>query len=650
MRKILLMFVILFSFVVSLEAFTLGKLGNFEFKQVSQNVYIMHGPPMNPSVENEGFMNNPALIIGKVGLIVIDPGGNYNVGKKILAEIEKISKKPIIATINTHKHGDHWFANKALLEKYPNLTMYAHPNMIKSVKEGEARKWYNILERLSKNLKGTDKEFPYPNVPLEGNTILDIDGERFLIRHFQKGHTDTDLIITHLNSQIMFLGDNLMKSRLGGFDESSDMMGNIQLLKQIKKEKELKLYVPGHGPSGKRDETIDPFLNYVKIVVEEAGKAYEEDVETYEIKDRVVARLKDYVSWDAFDSQMGKHLMKAYSEWEALDVDEDDAEEVATSEVEDTTPKVVAPVVVAKSKPKAKIVGDTTQDIRVYEVENADGKFSADGIEKAFVDAGFYISGNNDMNVAFKSKFQKVNHKAYNLFTLYKKDIVLALVKDYPRVALISPLSMSIYMETNSTKLSISSLTLSGMSKLTGIPMDNENLVKLATTIESVFKKYMPEGKFKKLPYKAMANPTGDLVQSFEMTMEEQGDVVDDVLEDYQTYMEGELETVGFVIAGFNKLGEDFADAGYDAYDFFDAYSLCKLPVIFEVSKKYPEAGAYAPCTFYMYKKKGDTKVHMAYPSVNNWFGAMSMDDEKSLKVLKDAEKLMINTINETLE
>ena len=320
MRKTVLMLGILFAFVVSAEAFKLGSLGDFEFKKSHDNVYIMHGPVMNPSVENEGFMNNPALIVGKVGLIIVDPGGNYNVGKKILAEIEKISKKPIVATINTHKHGDHWFANKALLEKYPDLKMYAHPNMIKVVKEGDAQNWYDILERLSKNLKGTDKEFPFPNIELNGDNILDIDGDQFLIRYYEKGHTDTDLVITHLNSQTMFLGDNLMKNRLGGFDSSSDMMGNIKLLEEIKSEKELKLYVPGHGPSGKRDETIGPFLNYIKVVVEEGGKAYEEDVETYEIKDRVVDRLKDYQDWDAFDDQMGKHLMKAYSEWEANDM------------------------------------------------------------------------------------------------------------------------------------------------------------------------------------------------------------------------------------------------------------------------------------------------------------------------------------------
>ncbi len=82
----------------------------------------MPGPPMEPNEENEGFMNNPAVIESEHGLIMIDPGGNYNVGKKILAEVEKVSKKPIIAIIDTHKHGDHWFANKTIAEKVSKCT------------------------------------------------------------------------------------------------------------------------------------------------------------------------------------------------------------------------------------------------------------------------------------------------------------------------------------------------------------------------------------------------------------------------------------------------------------------------------------------------------------------------------------------------
>jgi glyoxylase-like metal-dependent hydrolase (beta-lactamase superfamily II) len=298
---------------------TLGKYGEMEFKNYGKNVYILHGPTVEPNVENEGFINNPAVIESKKGLIVIDPGGNYNVGKKILKEIEKVSKKPIIAILNTHKHGDHWFANRAIQEKYPKIDIYAHPNMIKEVKAGEADKWYGILDRLSKNLSGT-KPYSFPNHELKDGEKLNIDGEIFIVHHPKRAHSDSDLLIEHKNSNSLFLGDNVMKSRLGGFDESSSILGNITLLQNIMKDGNYTLYIPGHGQSGDKVSTVKPFLTYLETIADEAKKAYEKEEEYYTAKKPASDRLKDYHNWDAFNRQMGKHLNKVYREIEENDM------------------------------------------------------------------------------------------------------------------------------------------------------------------------------------------------------------------------------------------------------------------------------------------------------------------------------------------
>jgi glyoxylase-like metal-dependent hydrolase (beta-lactamase superfamily II) len=319
MKKIVISLTVATVLAISANAFTLKKYGEFEFKKDHDNVYIMHGPVMEPNVENEGFMNNPTIIEAEHGLIIVDPGGNYNVGKKILAEIEKISKKPIIATLNTHKHGDHWFANKAIMEKYPDVARYALPHMIEVVKNGGADKWYGILDRLSHNLEGTKDEYPFPNKVVKNGDKLEIDGQTFYFINPSKAHTDTDIVIIHANSKTMFMGDNVMKGRLGGFDGSSSILGNIKLLEDIEKAPELTLYIPGHGPSGKMHETLDPFINYMKKLVKGAEKALEEDMEAYEVKPEVIEDMKDYQSWDAFDHQMGKHLQKVVDELEALD-------------------------------------------------------------------------------------------------------------------------------------------------------------------------------------------------------------------------------------------------------------------------------------------------------------------------------------------
>jgi len=316
--KKLIIFILTIS---ALKAFSLGELGDFSFKKLNSNVYVMHGPVMEPSVENKGFMNNPAVIESKNGLIVIDPGGNYNIGVEVLKEIEKVSKKPILAVIDTHKHGDHWFANLAILKKYPTVKIYAHPQMIKEVKNGEADKWYDILDRLSHNLKGT-KPYAFPNSEVTDGQIIEVDGEKFKIIHPKKTHTDTDIVVEHINSNTIFLGDNVMRGRLGSFDSSSSIFGNIELLEKLKKDTNAKLYVPGHGVSGTKKEVIEPYLTYLRTLIKYAKKAYNADEEAYIVKDEMLKELKDYSSWDAFSRQSSKHLQKAYLEVEEKDMQE----------------------------------------------------------------------------------------------------------------------------------------------------------------------------------------------------------------------------------------------------------------------------------------------------------------------------------------
>ena len=299
------------------------------------------------------------------------------------------------------------------------------------------------------------------------------------------------------------------------------------------------------------------------------------------------------------------------------------------------------------------ITASAAQDIQIYTADNSNGKITGATIEKTFADAGFLISGHNDMNIAFKGKFQKTNHKMYRLFTLYKKDLVLELTKITPDAALFAPLSMSIYMNNGSNDISISSLAIDGMAKVTGIPASNKHMIKYSKLVRATLAKALPNGHFEKTSYKIL-KPKGELITRFTYDMELEGgdnaDVIEEELEGIQEELESSLETVGFVIAGFNKLGDEFKEAGYEKYDFFDAYSICKLPVIFEVAKTHPEAGAYAPCTFYMYKEKGSKTIQMAYPSVYNWLSSLDITDKPSIKVLEDAQKLMIEVVKEVTE
>jgi len=295
------------------------------------------------------------------------------------------------------------------------------------------------------------------------------------------------------------------------------------------------------------------------------------------------------------------------------------------------------------------VVANASQDIQVYTTDNSKGKITGDTVEKAFVDAGFIISGNRDMHIAFKSKFGQINNKMYHLFYLHKKDLVSELIKVSPRAALFAPLSMSIYTKKGSNDISISFLSLDGMAKITGISAKNKYMIEYSKLVQDTISKALPNAHLEKLAYKQL-KAKENLVASFVGEMDVEEDEIQEELEGLEMELKSSLETVGFIIAGFNKLGDDLKENGYNKYDFFDAYSICKLSVIFEVSKKHPEAGALAPCTLYLYKEKGSNKVHIEFPSVSNWFSSLAIEDKVSVKELIDAEKLVVDVVNEVIE
>jgi len=296
--------------------------------------------------------------------------------------------------------------------------------------------------------------------------------------------------------------------------------------------------------------------------------------------------------------------------------------------------------VVPNSEAKVQI---DTADIEVFTSTNTDGKVTPKTIEDAFKKAGFTISANRDMNGPFVKQFKSSSFDTYNLFTFYKKDTVLELVKKYPNVGLFAPMSMSIYTKKGEKTISVSSLSAEAMAKIMKAPSDDVTLQALRTLVKATLKEAMPQGSFEKLSY-TMQKRKGDLVTNFSMEMDEEE--WEDELDELKMGFEGELAPNGFVIAGFNNLGDEFEEANYEAYDFYEVYSICKLPVIYAIAQSRPEAGAYAPCSLYLSKKKNDNMLEIAFPSVYNWMSSMSIENNEEIKVLETAQKGMMKILN----
>ena len=282
-------------------------------------------------------------------------------------------------------------------------------------------------------------------------------------------------------------------------------------------------------------------------------------------------------------------------------------------------------------------------DIEIITSDNSNGKITPKSIEEEFKKAGFTVSANRDMNGPFVKQFKESGFDTYNLFTFYKKEAVLELVKKYPNVGLFAPMSMSIYTKKGEKTISVASLGIEAMAKIMQAPKDDKVLQKLRQLVKETLQKAIPKGTFSTPSYSVQI-PKGALVTNFNMEMDTEE--WEDELDEFKMGFEGELAPHGFVIAGFNNLGDEFEEVKYDAYDFYEVYSICKLPVIYAIAKTRPEAGAFAPCSLYLNKKKNENMMHIGFPSVYNWMSTMDINSKEDIKILEDAQTGMQNILS----
>ena len=313
LNKLLLFSLFPLSRLQAYDAWNLGHHGDFEFKKMATNLYVMHGINSGKDHDAQCFVHNPAFIESKNGIIVIDSGASYRVGLAVMRQIERISSKPIIAIFNTHHHSDHWFANGAMVEKYPKVKIYAHKKFINSAKE----QYFRATNRQKNQNKA--KKVSFPNTFVHDGQELEIDGEFFQIQHPTSAHTTSDISILHKNSQVLFLGDVVLESTLGYFVKDSSILKNIAFLEKIMQEKEYKLYVVGHGSSGTRKKTIEPYLFYLKSIQVQVKKAYDQEKSIFELEEAKQNLLAIFAWKDGFNFPLNflqSHMEFVYLEYE----------------------------------------------------------------------------------------------------------------------------------------------------------------------------------------------------------------------------------------------------------------------------------------------------------------------------------------------
>jgi glyoxylase-like metal-dependent hydrolase (beta-lactamase superfamily II) len=187
----------------------------------------------------EGGGGNSGVIIGQTGVIVIDAKTTPDGAKQLIAEVAKLTPKPITNVILTHSDGDHVNG----LPAFPaGINIIAHVN---NRAEQRATFLYGAVEENGGRCMPPADRLP-TQVVVKDKVATKIDGVNIVFYHFGPAHTSGDLVVYLPDDKIAFAGDLITNNVLVHTEKNGSLDGwfvNAKGLMALKADS----YVGGHA-------------------------------------------------------------------------------------------------------------------------------------------------------------------------------------------------------------------------------------------------------------------------------------------------------------------------------------------------------------------------------------------------------------------
>jgi glyoxylase-like metal-dependent hydrolase (beta-lactamase superfamily II) len=235
------------------------------------------------------FAANAGIIIGSDGILVVDTLISAREARRFMADIRKVSPKPIRYVVDTHYHLDHAFGNGEFAKAGGLIIAHAADRNDLEQKGEPTLKQAKEFGLTDEDMRGT--VIALPALTFTDRMSVYLGTEKVELIHIGPSHTKGSVLVYLPKSKILFTGDILF-SDFHPYLGEGDLAGWIRNLDCIL-SLDVTTIIPGHGPiSGKRD--IEQMKEYLAAFDRKARElaATSEDAEAIagELKKTLPAR------------------------------------------------------------------------------------------------------------------------------------------------------------------------------------------------------------------------------------------------------------------------------------------------------------------------------------------------------------------------
>ena len=235
-KRVLLLVLCITSFVFSsLSSLSAQQPGPVSTKHVRGNIYQV-----------SGGVGNAFFYAGMDEVLVIDAKVNAEAAAQMLAEIKKVTEKPVRRVVLTHSDGDHV---NGLARFPPHLTIISHANARQDMVRANA---------------DAATKLPLPNETFSKDLTLFMGDTQVQLLYFGPAHTNGDVVVYIPSEKTAIVGDLVFVGRdpLIHANKNGSSFGLVSVLKKVV-QLDAGVFLSGHA-DGVDKKTIEALIAQIE--------------------------------------------------------------------------------------------------------------------------------------------------------------------------------------------------------------------------------------------------------------------------------------------------------------------------------------------------------------------------------------------------
>jgi glyoxylase-like metal-dependent hydrolase (beta-lactamase superfamily II) len=262
--------------------------------EIARGVYVVQGVAGEVDDVTRGRVGNAGFIVGENGVLAIDTGTSYRNGKALLAEIGRVTDKPVRRVLITHARQEFLFGAAAYRERGIPIAMHREAAQLMAARCETCLK---TLRRVlgEEEMRGT--MMFKPDLQFDAAHELDLIGRPVRVLYFDHSAGPGDIAVFDVQTHTLFAGGLLDWKRIPDIQDS-DLPGWHRALRELR-ALPIEAIVAGHGPPAGRDaiDAVERYLNQLEVrVLELLNKG----AALSEVPDATA--LPEFKDWDQYET------------------------------------------------------------------------------------------------------------------------------------------------------------------------------------------------------------------------------------------------------------------------------------------------------------------------------------------------------------